>query len=63
MAEAPELKGRFRRPSECAGFKCATNAWLSSLKLLEVQCCTKDEGRPIGIGLQEQIPNHLKLHW
>jgi hypothetical protein len=20
MAEAPELKGRFRRPSECAGF-------------------------------------------
>jgi hypothetical protein len=24
--------------------------------------CTKDEGRPLGVGLQEQAPNHLKLH-
>jgi len=23
----------------------------------------KDEGRPLGAGLQEQAPNHLKLHW
>jgi len=23
---------------------------------------TRDEGRPLGIGLQEQIPNRLKLH-
>jgi hypothetical protein len=25
--------------------------------------CTKDEGRPLGVGLQEQAPNHLKLLW
>jgi len=23
----------------------------------------KDEGRPLGAGLREQAPNHLKLHW
>jgi putative transposase len=26
-----------------------------------VRCCTGDEGRPLGAGLQEQAPNHLKL--
>jgi ATP-binding cassette subfamily F protein uup len=25
--------------------------------------CMKDEGRPLGAGLQEQASNHLKLHW
>ena len=25
--------------------------------------CTRDEGRSLGVGLQEQAPNHLKLHW
>jgi len=25
--------------------------------------CMKDEGRPLGAGLQEQALNHLKLHW
>ena len=25
--------------------------------------CTKDEGRPLGAGLQEQASNHLKLLW
>jgi hypothetical protein len=25
--------------------------------------CTRDEGRPLGVGLQEQAPNHLKLRW
>jgi len=25
--------------------------------------CTRDEGRPLGAGLQEQALNHLKLHW
>jgi hypothetical protein len=24
--------------------------------------CARDEGRPLGTGLQEQVPNHLKLH-
>ena len=23
----------------------------------------RDEGRPLGAGLQEQAPNHLKLRW
>ena len=26
-----------------------------------VRCCTGDEGRPLGTGLQEQVSNHLKL--
>ncbi|HDR14078.1 MAG TPA: hypothetical protein ENN79_01045 [Desulfobacteraceae bacterium] len=25
--------------------------------------CTRDEGRPLGVGLEEQAPNHLKLLW
>jgi hypothetical protein len=28
-----------------------------------VRNCTKDEGRPLGAGLQEQVSNHLKLLW
>src|SRR6185369_362773 len=24
-------------------------------------CCTRDEGRPLGLGLQDQGPNHRKL--
>jgi hypothetical protein len=27
-----------------------------------MRCCTGDEGRPLGAGLQEQAPNRLKLH-
>ena len=27
-----------------------------------VRCCTGDEGRPLGAGLQERAPNRLKLH-
>ena len=25
--------------------------------------CARDEGRPLGAGLQEQVSNHLKLLW
>ena len=25
--------------------------------------CLSDEGRPIGTGLQEQVPNHLRRLW
>ena len=25
--------------------------------------CTRDEGRSLGVGLQEQASNHLKLLW
>jgi hypothetical protein len=28
-----------------------------------VRNCARDEGRPLGVGLQEQAPNHLKLRW
>jgi hypothetical protein len=28
-----------------------------------VRCYAGDEGRPLGVGLQEQAPNHLKLRW
>jgi len=28
-----------------------------------VRNCTRDEGRPLGAGLQEQASNHLKLLW
>jgi hypothetical protein len=30
---------------------------------LKQPCCTKDEGRPLGAGLQEQASNHLKRLW
>lgn len=26
------------------------------------QCCIEDEGGPLGIGVQAQVPNHLELH-
>ena len=39
--------------------KCATSA----LGVISVRNCTRDEGRPLGVGLQEQAPNHLKLRW
>ena len=26
-----------------------------------VRCCTRDEGRPLGAGVQAQAPNRLKL--
>jgi hypothetical protein len=28
-----------------------------------MRICARDEGRPLGAGLQEQAPNHLKLLW
>ena len=31
---------------------------------IEATCnCARDEGRPLGVGLQEQASNHLKLLW
>ena len=32
-------------------------------KLYRVRNCERDEGRPLGGGLQEQPPNPLKLRW
>ena len=27
------------------------------------QCCARDEGGPLGTGVQDQVPNHLTLRW
>ena len=32
-------------------------------KGLEVYNCSTDEGRSLGIGLQERVPNHLRRLW
>jgi hypothetical protein len=32
-------------------------------KGLEVCNCSTDEGRSLGTGLQEQVPNHLRRLW
>ena len=32
-------------------------------KGLDVCNCLTDEGRPLGTGLQEQVPNHLQRLW
>ena len=34
-----------------------------SLKERNVRNCLTDEGRPLGVGLQERIPNHLRRLW
>jgi hypothetical protein len=35
----------------------------NSRKAEEVRNCLTDEGRPLGVGLQEQAPNHLRRLW
>ena len=40
--------------------KCARRAHLF---LDGVRNCARDEGRPLGAGLQERASNHLKLLW
>src|SRR5215471_7481834 len=41
---------------------CATST-VNSRKAEEVRNCLTDEGRPLGVGLQEQAPNHLRRLW
>jgi hypothetical protein len=31
-----------------------------AFRKLDVRCCTRDEGRPLGVGVQAQAPNRLK---
>jgi hypothetical protein len=38
---------------------CATST-ANSRKAEEVRNCSTDEGRPLGTGSQEQVPNHLR---
>ena len=44
-------------PELADGGECATNV----ARFAGIRCCTGDEGRPLGIGVQAQVPNHLKL--
>ena len=48
----------------CPGYRqqCATST-TNSRKAEEVRNCLTDEGRPLGTGLQEQVPNHLRRLW
>jgi hypothetical protein len=32
-------------------------------RAIGVRNCATDEGRPLGTGWQEQVPNHLRLLW
>src|SRR5437016_1167864 len=51
-------------PSPCGqlcGRLCATSA--EGRKGPEVCNCLTDEGRPLGTGVQEQVPNHLRRLW
>jgi hypothetical protein len=34
-----------------------------SQQAVGVRNCLTDEGRPLGTGLQEQVPNHLRRLW
>jgi len=44
--------------------QCATKArrCANDLDTLQQPCCMRDEGRPLGIGVQAQVPNRPKLH-
>jgi hypothetical protein len=28
-----------------------------------MRCCARDEGRPFGIALRREVPNHCVLRW
>jgi transposase len=44
------------------GIWCVTTAATGGRnEFLRQLCCKRDEGRPLGIGLQDQVPNHRKL--
>jgi hypothetical protein len=46
---------------EESGVVCAMST--RSSREQSVRYCLTDEGRPLGIGLQERIPNHLRRLW
>ena len=47
------LRGRWCATTARGGYHVTINSWQP--------CCTRDEGRPLGLGLQDQGPNHRKL--
>ena len=42
--------------------QCATST-ANGRKAEEVRNCSTDEGRPLGVGFEEQTPNHLRRLW
>jgi hypothetical protein len=56
--------GHPRFPGTCPVYRlrCATST-ANGRKAEEVRNCLTDEGRPLGVGLQEQAPNHLRRLW
>src|SRR5215472_4170034 len=52
----------FRTTCPIYRLQCATST-TNSRKAEEVRNCLTDEGRPLGTGLQEQVPNHLRRLW
>jgi putative transposase len=52
---------RHRRPRPGDKWHLDEGAPRTHSQIAGVWCCTGDEGRPLGAGLQEQAPNRLKL--
>src|SRR5258707_11246405 len=52
---------RCRRGAFC-GRQCATSTKTAE-RAVGVRNCLTDEGRPLGTGLQGQVPNHLRRLW
>ena len=50
---ADAVGGRLCATTARGGCHVTINSWQP--------CCTRDEGRPLGLGLQDQGPNHRKL--
>ena len=53
---APRIEKVFRKNKKRTGMR-----WRMDESVLQLSCI-KDEGRPFGIALQEEISNHHKLH-
>jgi putative transposase len=53
---APRIERAFRKSKKRIGLR-----WRLDESVLQLSC-VKDEGRPFGIALQEEISNHHKLH-
>ena len=62
VSEEDEAVERLDSPSftcTISRLQCATST-ADGRKAEEVRNCSTDEGRPLGTGLQEQVPNHLR---
>ena len=53
----PQLEASFRKGKK----RSVSKSWWMDESVLQLSCI-KDEGRPLGIALQEEISNHHKLH-